>query len=371
MQESRSLSPLNKLMIRTCRAIAVSAAMLLGVASSAFAQLETVVSFDADIPPGNIAIASNGRMFISVHGFYGEPTHHVLEVMKDGSTTPYPTADWSGAPTQDGPGLINVLGLRVDRDGILWMLDGQTEDYAGRLIGWDTRQETLHKIIYLAAPVTTPDSFLNDLAVDREHNAIYIADSAGALIVVNIETGRARRVLEGSAFTTPEDIDMVIDGKTVTLNGAPSRIGVNPITVDAQNEWVYFGPMSSTSLYRIRTSDLRDTSLSDDALRAKVERYGDKTISDGSTVDAAGNVYITSVTEDAIGVTGADGTYRILYQDDTISWPDGFSVGADGNIYFTVNELHRSPVLNGGEAANKGEFKIMRFKPLAVVEAGR
>lgn len=349
----------------------VSAAITCITPSSAFAQIETVVTFAADTPPGNIAISPNGRIFISVHGFYGEPTHHVLEVMEDGSTKPYPTPDWSKAPEGDAPGLLNVLGLRVDRDGILWMLDGHSEGYAGRLIGWDTSQERLHKIIYLAAPITKPDSFLNDLAVDRYHNAIYIADSAGALIVVDLETGRTRRVLDGSEFTTPEDIDMVIDGKTVTLNGEPSRIGVNPITVDAQNEWVYFAPMSSTSLYRIRTTDLRDTSLSETALRQKVERYGDKTISDGSTVDNAGNVYITSITQDAIGVTGADGTYRILHQDDTISWPDGFAVAPDGKIYFTVNELHRSPVLNDGEAANRGEFKIMRFTPLAEAEAGR
>ncbi|PZD71066.1 hypothetical protein C1752_08269 [Acaryochloris thomasi RCC1774] len=353
------------------RTTLVAAAMVFSTAFSASAQLETVVAFDADTPPGNLAIASNGRIFISVHGFYGEPTHHVLEVMKDGSTQPYPTPAWSGAPTGDGPGLNDVLGLQVDRNGILWMLDGQAKSQAGRLIAWDTRKEQLHKIMYLAAPVTTPDSFLNDLAVDRDHNAIYIADSAGAIIVVDIETGRARRVLDGSESTTPEDIDMVIDGETVIFGDAPARIGVNPITIDANNEWVYFGPMSSTSLYRIQAKDLRDTRLSQTALAQKVERYGDKTISDGSTVDTAGNVYITSITEDAIGVTGVDGNYRILHQDDTLSWPDGFAVGADGDIYFTVNELHRSPVLNGGEAANKGEFKIMRFKPLATAEAGR
>lgn len=334
-------------------------------------QLETVATFDGSTPPGNIAISPEGRIFLSLHGFFGEPAHHVVELLKDGSTKPYPTSAWSAEAEGDGPGLTNVLGVRVDRKGILWMLDGQSEGRSGRLIGWDTRKETLHQIIYLAAPVTTPDSFLNDIAVDRTNEAIYIADSAGALIVVDLQTGRARRVLHGSQFTTPEDLDMVIDNRVIHLGGAPARIGTNPITMDGTETWLYFGAMSSTNLYRVTTADLRNADLPAGELAPRVERYGTKPISDGSTVDEGGNVYITSVTENAIGVTKPDGTYEILYQDPSLSWPDGFATGSDGWVYATVNELHRSPVLAGGEHLAKGVFKVVRFKPLAPVVQGR
>ncbi|MDC0739352.1 L-dopachrome tautomerase-related protein [Cognatishimia sp. SS12] len=356
------------------KSLVTTALLATGLSSQAFAEIETYATFTADMPPGNLAIAPDGRMFMSVHEFYGKALR-IVEVMPDGSTKPYPNAAWSNAPEGDGPGLKGVLGLRADREGILWMLDGQAEGQTGRIVGWNTNTETLHAIFYLGQPATLPSSFLNDLAVDREHNAIYITDTANAettaLIVLDMDTGRARRVLEASAFTVPEDTDMVIDGKVVHLGGAPAKIGANPITIDPTNEWVYFAPMTASAMYRVRTTDLLDDSLSEAELAARVQRYGDKPISDGSTVDADGNVYITSITEDAVGVTKADGTYEILYQADNMSWPDGFAMGPDGYVYVTINELHRSPVLNGGEDATQGEFSIMRFPALGGAVSGR
>ena len=353
------------------------AAAVLGVCLStapALSQLETVATFDATTPPGNLGIGPDGRIFMSVHSFYGQPLR-LVEVLEGGKTKPYPTAAWAAAPKGDGPGLNDVLGLNVDRRGILWILDGQKEEQAGRVIGWNTRTESLERIYYLGPPVTRKTSFLNDLAIDRTNDTIYISDTGdgenSALIVLDLTTGQARRVLEGSKFTRPEDIEMIIDGRSIKLGDQPARIGVNPITIDATNTWVYFAPMSGRTMYRVKTADLRDDTLSPAELEMRVARYGDKPISDGSTIDTAGHVYITSITDNSIGITKPDGAYETLYQDKTLPWPDGFAVGADGKIYATINELHRSPVLNGGENVSTGQFKIVRFPPIAPAIAGR
>ena len=356
------------------KSLALGAALVLSTAAGA-TELETYLEFPKDTPPGNLAIAPDGRMFMSVHEFYG-PELRVVEVMPDGSTKPYPTEDWARAPEGDGNGLNGVLGLRVDRDGILWMLDGQNAERTGRVIGWNTRTEELHAIYYIGQPVARAFSFLNDLAVDRENEAIYISDTANhtesAIIVIDLETGRAKRVLEGSQFTKAEDTPMIIDGKEVLLGGNPAKIGVNPITIDPTNTWVYFAPMTASAMYRVRTQDLTDESLSDAELASRVERYGDKPISDGSTIDADGNVYITAMTDNAIGVTKPDGSYEVLFQsDENLPWPDGFSMGVDGYVYATVNELHRSPVLNGGEDASLGTYRIVRFPALGTAISGR
>ncbi|WP_171133132.1 MULTISPECIES: SMP-30/gluconolactonase/LRE family protein [unclassified Ruegeria] len=337
--------------------------------------LETYLDFPKDMPPGNLAIGPDGRMFMSVHEFYG-PELRVVEVMPDGTTKPYPTEEWARAPVEDGDGLRGVLGLRADREGILWMLDGQGEGQTGRVVGWDTKAEKLHAIFYVGQPAARATSFLNDLAIDREHGAIYISDTGdgqnSAIIVIDMDTGRARRVLEGSQFTIPEDTPMIIDGREILLGGNPAKIGINPITIDPTNTWVYFAPMTASAMYRVRTTDLLDESLSDADLAAKVERYGDKVISDGSTVDADGNVYITAMTDNALGVTKPDGTYEVLYQsDEGLPWPDGFAMGVDGYVYATINELHRSPVLNGGEDASIGTYKIVRFPALGTGISGR
>ena len=189
--------------------------------------------------------------------------------------------------------------------------------------------------------------------------------------MADIKTGLVRRVLEGSEFTQAEDVDMTIEDRAITLGGQPVRLGVNPITIDPESNWLYFGAMSGTAIYRIKTADLIDTTLDAPALEDKIQRYGDKSLSDGITIDGGGNVYVTSVTKGAIEVTSPAGKSRTLYKDQRIVWPDGFAYGPDDYIYFTVNELHRSPVLNGGDNASQGEFKVMRFPALSKGKAGR
>ena len=338
--------------------------------------LEIVAEFARRNPPGNIAVTPDGRLIVSQHQFFGSQ-YRVVEVLPDGSTRPFPNDRWASPLGEDGIGLYNVLGLRCDREGILWILDRSPGDgRPGRLVGWDTRSNELHRIVYLASPVIPENAFLNDLAVDRYNDAIYIADTAGgdnsALIVVDLKTGYARRVLEGDTSVRPEDVSMVIDGKTVTLQGAEARVGVNPIAIDPNNEWVYYGAMSGTAIYRVRTKVLRDRTLSPAELSARVERYGDKPLSDGITIDGAGNVYVTDITDNAIGVVEPSGTYRILYQDDELlSWPDGFGFGPNNTIYVTVNQLHRSAVLNGGEDIAEPPFYILRFPALEAGVVGR
>ena len=89
-------------------------------------------------------------------------------------------------------------------------------------------------------------------------------------------------------------------------------------------------------------------------------------------LDVGGNVYITAMTDNALGVTKPDGTYEVLFQSDSdLPWPDGFAIGADGFVYATINELHRSPVLNGGTDASLGTYRIVRFPALDTAISGR
>ena len=291
--------------------------------------------------------------------------------------TPLPDQAWSSQPDQTGVGLNTVLGLRSDQDGILWMLDRSAgEGQPGKIVGWDTENEELYQVIYLPQPIISSSPFLNDLAVDLDHNAIYITDTAGgedsALIVVDLTTGFSRRVLEGDISTRPEDIPIIINERLINLAGNPAKIGANPITIDPDNEWVYYAPMSGRSLYRIATEDLLDQSLSPEALSNRVERYGDKPICDGITVDGAGNVYITSITENAIGVVDQTGKYEILYQDDKLlSWTDGMAFSSDNYIYATVTQLQNSPPLNNGENDFQPPFYIVKFPALSSGKVGR
>ncbi len=152
-----------------------------------------------------------------------------------------------------------------------------------------------------------------------------------ALVVVDLATGRARRVLAGHASVTADgDHPVRVDGEGVTqgtgANARPAHTGVDPITIDPTNTWMYYGPMSATGVYRVPAADLA-RGASGSELESGVERRGDKPVSDGITIDGAGNVDITDLGGDAVGVTAPDGTDRRLIEDERLGWPDGFAAG--------------------------------------------
>ena len=355
------------------------AAALVGIAKPISAQtfpsgIEVVAELPRANPPGNIAVTPDGQLIMSQHQFYGTDIK-VVKVLLDGTLEPFPNEAWASPPDANGIGLNNVLGIRADGKGVVWMLDNPGDGDSGRLVGWDTRSDSLHQVVYLTQPVIPDNTFLNDFAIDSYNNAVYIADTAGgsnsALIVVDLSTGYARRVLEGHSSMQPEDIPIVVDGRTMMLGDAEARIGVNPITIDPDNECVYYGPMSGRSLYRIRTSDLLNRTLTPDQLSGKVERFGDKPISDGITIDAGNNIYVTDITQNAIGVVDPEGAYRILYQDESISWADGFGFGPDSYIYVTVNQLQNSPALSQGSDNSRPPYYLLRFSSVEAGVVGR
>jgi sugar lactone lactonase YvrE len=339
-------------------------------AAEAEPRREVEVVAELDQAPGNITVTPAGRIVMSLHQFY-EPKLRVATLDDSGKLVPFAA----------GARVDSVLGIQADRDGVVWMLDnGMRSNKPRRVIGWDAEKD--RKVADIALGKAAPkDAFVNDLVVDRDHDTIYVADPAGganaALIVVDLKTRKARRVLEGHESVVPEnDLDLVVDGTPVRIrtpdgNEIRPHIGVNPIAADAKNEWLYYGPMHGEALYRVRTADLRDASLAPAALAERVERWAERPISDGIAMDDAGNIYITDVGSNAVGVIGADRQYRILVQDPRLSWPDSFSFGPDGKLYVVANQLHRTARLNAGTQTAAPPFHVLRFQPLAAGVTGR
>ncbi len=339
-------------------------------------ELEVIASTER--APGNITVTPDRRIIVSLHQFF-VPEWRVAE-WADAGLQAFPTAELATTGSAEVK-LDSVLGVQSDSAGIVWMLDnGMRGDVIPKLVAWDTRANSLHKVIFLPEPITTANAFVNDLAVDEVRHQIYIADPAGgadaALILVDYRTGYARRVLQGHASVAPEDIDLVIDGVAVEIRQPDGstvrpRVGVNPIALDANNEWLYYGPMHGTSLYRVRVDDLLDETLTAEALAAKVERYGRKPVCDGISIDNDGNVYVTDIANNAIGVIDQSREYRIYVRDERLSWPDALSFGPDGKLYTVSNQLHRSAVLHAGEQTATPPFHIFAVQPLAPGVSGR
>lgn len=325
--------------------------------------------------PGNIAVTPDGRLIMSQHPLY-RPQTAVVEVLSDGTVRPFPNDAWAGPRDEEGIGFEGVLGIQAGEDGIVWMLDNGRR--SSRLVAWDTRSDTLHRIIELGASARAKGSFFNDIAVDPIQRSIYISDASAknpGIVLVDLDSGRARRVLERHASVVAEPIAMVIGERAYSTDrdGRPiAMIGVDGITIDPRAEWVYYGASQSDDLWRVRAADLVDEALTNAELAARIERYGDRPVCDGITIDGAGNVYITDLTNYAVGVVDAGGEYRILHRDEQrLSWPDGMAFGPDGYVYVVANQLHLSPAFNRGEDLSTPPYYLLRFPALAPGAVGR
>ncbi|MBW4638259.1 MAG: hypothetical protein KME05_08485 [Gloeocapsa sp. UFS-A4-WI-NPMV-4B04] len=319
------------------------------------------------IAPGNITITPEGRTIFSHHQFYN-PKIKVAELTQY-CVVPFPDSSEAKWITFD-----TVLGISSGANGIVWMLDnGNQSKSIPKLVGWDSYSNQLARIIYLPPPVTLDSSFVNDLAIDVTRNVAYISDPAAgnqaALIRVDLTTGLASRILQGHESVIPQDLDLIIDGTPVQIkqpDGSLIRphLGVNGIVLDTQNEWVYFCPMHGTAMYRVQSADLSDPNLSEAELGSRIERYSDKPICDGITIDQKNNIYLGDLAANGLGVITPDRCYQILSSDEKLSWIDSLSLGVDGYVYFNCNQLHRSAPLNAGEDIARPPYYIFRFQPL-------
>jgi sugar lactone lactonase YvrE len=145
---------------------------------------------------------------------------------------------------------------------------------------------------------------------------------------------------------------------------------LNPITLSADGETLYFGAMNGETWYRVPARLLRE-GADDATIAAAIARSGPKPVSDGAATDAAGNHYFTNLGQNAISVLSPDGRLETLVVDDRLLWPDSLHFGEPGWLYIAVNQLHRAPPLNVGVEGAEPPFRIMRVYTGSEETSGR
>lgn len=367
----------------------------------------------AELTQSGIAAISqmeSGQLIIGYHPFYLTPTSVQVATLNPDrkSSTPYPPAgagleqscrnpDGSFLPPVNGRYdfcLDWVLGFHTDTNGILWILDSaKSTDKAdaahprpaalhAKFVGWDTRANTLYKVIDLDKSTITQSQH-NDFVIDLEHGKLVIADEAigegangvgdhAALVVVDIASGTSRRVLQGDPSVMPNPDPIRWDAQAGV--GAASwglRVGVDGIALDKDHDYLYFAPLSGYEMYRIHMADLLNESLSAEQLSAKVEFYAHKPYNGGLSIDENNNLYLTVVGTRAVGIIPADTrVYRDYVSDPEMVWPDGVTYNSDGFMYSGAAQLIQSGAFQSnakpsGTANNAAPYLIYRFRPEA------
>lgn len=331
------------------------------------AGLETVLSYSE--PIGNVAISPEGRLFFTVHPESRPRGNRLLEFV-DGASVPYPDVG-SQLELFD-----TVLGLTVDRQNRLWTVDhGNHGLRNARLLAFDlTTNELLHKI-ELPAEIASAGSYLQDLRVSADGATVVIADmsfwrQSPALIVYDVASGTARRLLEQHDAVSAENFRIVANGNELSWLGGIIGLkgGVDGIALGP--EWLYFGAISGSDMYRIALAELVNPQLSAEELSARVEYYAPKPMSEGFSVDPAGNVYVTDVEHNSVCVVGHDRKPRTLIRSESIRWPDGLAFGPDGWLYISDSALPELVLKPREHIERQRPFRIFRFRPVTTGHAG-
>jgi DNA-binding beta-propeller fold protein YncE len=140
----------------------------------------------------------------------------------NGQPKAFPNDEWNKAGPA-GSHFICVQSVVVDDQDNLWVLDPAApkmqEIVKGgpKLVKIDLGTNQVVQTIPFGKDVAPKKSYLNDVRIDTRTNTAFITESAkGAIIVVDIKSGKARRLLDGHPSRQPEkDGKLIVDGKAL------------------------------------------------------------------------------------------------------------------------------------------------------------
>lgn len=327
--------------------------------------------------PTGIAVSNVGRKFscypsaLDVANTYNGiiPTMQVGELTNMDTEVAYPNASYNQSPggavnrlsippvtKGDSKHLLGVQSVIIDSRDTLWILDtGRVQDFQDpnhpmlnatvpggpKLINFDLNTNQIIKTIIFNTDLVHPDSYLNDVRIDRNpklsstsgQGAAYITDSSlegdNAIIFVDLATGKGTRnsfkethAIYGSVPYVWGDPMYQVSGLSSALKPGFITFGADGIAISPDYNTLYFSVIGGRFLYSVPTAALRDTSSGyQTRAQAQVKNLGEKGISDGMETDSNGIVYAGNVEQDAISMYSPATTYATIFvRDPRINW---------------------------------------------------
>jgi sugar lactone lactonase YvrE len=337
--------------------------------------LETVKTFGDDFRLVGIGVSREGRVFATAPASKVRSHFSMIEVdPKTGAVTPYPDAAWNTFNEQGGgkSQWISVQALWVDKSDHLWALDSSLskldqDRLPPKLVEFDLAANKVIRQFDFNGVVSAKDA-LNDLRIDTVHDYAYLtnAGNKGSLVVLDLKTGKARQVLVGDRSTFADPDQHLMIGKEVALrpDGSVVAIHADGIALSPDAQWLYYRPLTDHNYWRVPTSALRDTQLSDAELAKKVEFLGTSVLSGGLIMDSAGTLYGGDLEHRTVVAmtTTPDKKLntQVFVSDPTkLSWADGFAISGG---YLYISDSHLWEIAFKNNLPRSGPFTIFKVK---------
>lgn len=322
-----------------------------------------------------VAVTPDGRVFGDFPRWDDNPINPVALIGTDGSVKPYPNAGWciwnDSVKNEPQKHWICPQSVHVDASGMLWVVDPAapglkfTVPSGPKLVKIDPKTDQVIQTISFPESVAPRKSYLNDVRIDTQRNYAYLTESGmGAIVVVDLATGKSRRLLGSHPSVHPEPgLQLKADGHPmVDAQGKPMALHADGIALSRDNQYLYWSPLTSHSLYRIKTEALRNAGLSETQLGQQVENVGTIPATDGMEIDAQNNVYLTSFENNALVRRTPAGKIETLVTEKRLEWPDTYAFTNDGMLYVTTSAIHKTPNWNKGLGKQDQPYRILKMK---------
>jgi sugar lactone lactonase YvrE len=339
--------------------------------------LEVVHEFHGAMPTG-VTVSHDRRIFVN-YPRWEDPVGFTVAEIAGGREVPFPDAETNDPSHPDR--LLSVQSVVVDPRDRLWALDTGSVDMGPirgqewpKLVGIDLTTNRVFRTIRFPPDVVLQNTYLNDVRFDLRRGAdgtAFITDSAtggpNGIIVVDLASGRSWRKLHGhESVRGDRTFFAVLDGAPVMLRRKgelvpkPTLVGADGIAIGADGSRLFWTPLASRSLYSASVDALADERAPDAEVARTIEREERRFASDGLESDAEGRIYLTDWEHNAIVVRTARGQYETLVWDPRLWWPDTLSLGGDGYLYVTANQLQRQGKFHRGRDLRRRPYCLFR-----------
>lgn len=319
-------------------------------------QIITVASIKGQQLTG-LTHSNSGRMFANFPRWRPGVEQSVSEVNQDGDFMAYPDEKWNswevGDSIQDN--IFVAVQSVVASDDELFVIDTRNPLFRGVqgqpiIFVFDLESDQLKRAYPLTDGSFYPDSYINDVRIDRAKNRAYFTDSGHpGLVWLDLESGQSYRVLNEHPSTTSEFDQLTIEGRAWG-NGVHS----DGIALDTENEVLYYHALTGYWLYALPTEVL---SQSEDAIASAVRKVGKTVAPDGMIIDDQANIYLADLEQNRIVRYKLDTMEEeVLASGAGIQWADTFSI-FQGELYYTNSRIHEA----GGDISQM-EFTINKIK---------
>lgn len=302
-----------------------------------------------------------------------------------GGAINYTTNPPTGANYQDY--FIGSQSIIVDSKNFAWVLDtGRSLTSDGtlvtavmggpKLVKVDIPSGKVMQTIVFPPTVAYGDSYLNDVRIDYAHGQgyAYITDSSvegrNGIIIADLDSGKSWRHLDGNADVHPQTQNVPYMWGIPLYAFQPGKpftyipFGSDGIALSADSKTLFWKAVGGRYMYSIPTERLRDNSMGSEVLaQNSINTLSQSGITDGMETDSNNYIYHGQMEQNAIGLYNPkNGTSTIFIRDQRLNWVDTMSIGFDGYLYFTVNQLVYGPLTYPGTDRRQKPYSLWRVK---------